>query len=380
MTPLLAQKHLSLTALVLAGLLVFNHPLAAQDAAAPSLLDLAEPSEQAIGNFGAKLAYNSNLGAVAGISYTANQVFGRPHQVVLSAEASKSDQRLSFGYIIPSLSDDSPEWGLSIYRNDTSATETYDFDTLSYGLRPSWSKPLSDHARITVFADFSQDEISNLAVGSSALIAADVGQRNKGALGLKYQWKNANTDLRLSGSLAKTSTGGQFLKTEVALRRNWTAPDAAVQFSSDLNLGQLTSSQGMTNIGDRFFLGSGQMRGFGLAGQGPRDLAAGSAALGGNSFAALKLDMTFPRALPKQDIFVPGLFVDMGSLWGLDDTAGGTAGADPVDDGRYLRSSVGLSGRFNLGKAALNIYASRLLQSQSYDQENQLQMSLSAKF
>ncbi len=40
---------------------------------------------------------------------------------------------------------------------------------------------------------------------------------------------------------------------------------------------------------------------------------------------------------------MPGVFVDVASLWGLDDTAGGPVGADAVDDALHIRASVGLS-------------------------------------
>ena len=108
MTFAFTEKHVPIAAVILIWAMALAQPLAAQDVAAPNLLDLADPAESPIGNFAAKLAYNSNLGTVAGVSYTANQVFGRPHKLVLSAEASASDRRLNFGYIIPSLSDKSP--------------------------------------------------------------------------------------------------------------------------------------------------------------------------------------------------------------------------------------------------------------------------------
>lgn len=371
---MIAMRHLVATLNVVVVLSLGSTAVAQES------VDTQDPiSETPIGNFGARLAYNSNLGLVAGANFVTATVFGLPHQLALSTDISKSDQRLSFDYVIPSVSQDRPAWGLSVFRNDTRATDAYDFNTLSYGLRPKWSRQLSETAQISVQADLSKDEISNLGAGSSMLIANDLGPRNRAGLLLRYQWQQDQTSLRFSTVYSSTSIGSSFVKSEASLSRDWSFGSTLV-LSSSLNLGHLAMRQGQSNIGDRFFMSGGQLRGFGLAGLGPRDLAAGNAALGGNSYAAVKFDLGFPKLMPDQDIFVPGVFVDMGSLWGLDNVAGGPGGGDPVDAARYLRSTAGLSAKFDLGPALLSIYAARALQKQSYDIESQFQVNLSARF
>ena len=78
---------------------------------------------------------------------------------------------------------------------------------------------------------------------------------------------------------------------------------------------------------DRFF-GNGKIRGFEPNGIGPRDLtAANQDALGGNLFAVARLRGRFPAG-PARGIrhHAAALFLDVGSVWSLDDTAG-TGGA-----------------------------------------------------
>lgn len=378
MMPHLTKYH----AILAVSILTIASPLGtawAQDADVQSE-ETTDDSDLPIGNFGARLAYNSSLGAVAGVDFLSARVFGRPHQLALSADISETDRRLSFDYVIPSLSQEQPNWGFSVFRNDSRASAAFDFDTLSFGIKPSYSRQLSDNARLTAFLDLSSNEISNIGAGSSQLITQDLGQRDKTALGLVYQWQDARTAFKFTTSLASTSDYTRFSKTEISATRQWSANDARVQISSTVNMGNLAMMQGASNIGDRFFLGSSQMRGFGRAGLGPRDLPAGNAALGGNSYAALKVDVKFADAFQNQGGFVPGLFFDSGSLWGLDSTEGGIAGANPVDDGRYNRSVVGLSAQFDLGPAALNIFASHPISKQSYDSENQVSLSISTDF
>lgn len=383
------RNHIKALSIILVGLCsaqiavaqdMAAEELAAQELAAQELAAQDLTDDGPIGGFGLRLGYNSNLGAVAGVEFVSGRVFGLDHHLGLSAQVSKTDQRLNFDYSIPALSDGSPEWGLALFRNDSRATNVYNFDTLSYGIRPSWTRALSDAAQLSVVADVSSNQISNLAAGSSALIANDLGQSNKTGLAVKYKWQAGETVLRLSTGFATTSDDRTFMKTEASFAKNWSAPDANIVVTSSLNMGHLAMTQGQSNIGERFFLGTGQMRGFDLAGMGPRDLAAGNAALGGNSYGALKLDISFPNAVRGQDIFVPGMFFDMGSVWGLDNTNGGPTGTDPVDDQNSIRSVIGLSAKIDFGRAALNIYASRPLQKLSYDIESRFQVSLAAKF
>ena len=54
----------------------------------------------------------------------------------------------------------------------------------------------------------------------------------------------------------------------------------------------------------------------------------------------LRLDASFPLGLPQEYGIYGGVFADVGSLWGLDDTDGSMG---EVDDGFHMRSSVGVS-------------------------------------
>jgi len=76
----------------------------------------------------------------------------------------------------------------------------------------------------------------------------------------------------------------------------------------------------------------------------------------------------FPNALGEQGRNVtPGVFVDVASLWGLDDTAGGVAGGNIVDDAAYLRASIGLSLRIATAIGPIEVYVARPIQQQTYD-------------
>lgn len=360
-----------------AGSLAFSPAMAQDETAQP---EAAAEEAAPIGILGARLGYSSTNGAVAGLSFRADKIGNTNASLQFAAEASRDDRTISFSFGLPPASPDRGSFGLNLYRNEAKATSVFGFETQSFGANPYWARSINENSGLTIGVDVSRDEISNIGAGASALITADGGARTKTQLDVEYDYATENTLAKISAGLISSSTSGRSLRVEGAVTNSWTQPDAPVQLVTTLSFGNLTSLTGNTHIGDRFILGQGLVRGFEYGGFGPRDLAAGNAALGGNTYAGLKIDALFPNLLPNQENLVLGGFYDAGSLWGLDSTAGGVAGANPVDDGRYLRSSVGIGARYKLGAASLNLYLSKPLQKQSYDRESTLQFSINANF
>ena len=72
-----------------------------------------------------------------------------------------------------------------------------------------------------------------------------------------------------------------------------------------------------------------------------------------------------------------GAFYDVGTVWGLDSTAGSGA---IVDDGFSLRSSLGLSLFWKTVIGPLRINYSTALSKKSYDKVQMLELSVSTQF
>jgi outer membrane protein insertion porin family len=142
--------------------------------------------------------------------------------------------------------------------------------------------------------------------------------------------------------------------------------------------GALNMIDGSSRVTDRFFLTSRQLRGFEFRGLGPRDLGAPNRdALGGNFYALARFEADFPLGIPEEYGLSGGVFLDVGSLWGLDDTAGATG---PVDDSAYLRSSVGISLFWTTPIGPLTFNFSRILRKESYDEEQLFDFTITTRF
>lgn len=127
-------------------------------------------------------------------------------------------------------------------------------------------------------------------------------------------------------------------------------------------------------IVDRFFLGGENLRGFAVAGAGPRDLSSTREdSLGGRVLWTQSTEMRFPLPLPA-DIGITGrAFVDVGSLSDVD------AGKGVVDDtSPRVGAGVGISWRSPFG--LINIDLAQAVVKKSYDQTQVFRFGFGTRF
>jgi outer membrane protein insertion porin family len=136
-------------------------------------------------------------------------------------------------------------------------------------------------------------------------------------------------------------------------------------------------------INDRFFKGGDTMRGFEYAGMGPRDTSTGYA-LGGQTYAIGTAELGIPNGLPDQYGLKTALFIDLGTLGGVDDRlkVSSTTGApltNIVDD-LSLRASAGITIRWKSPMGPVQFDLSQVLSKQSYDKTESFRFSQSTQF
>ncbi len=137
-------------------------------------------------------------------------------------------------------------------------------------------------------------------------------------------------------------------------------------------------------INDRFFKGGDTMRGFQYAGIGPRDTSTGYA-LGGQTYAIGSAELGLPNHLPDQYGLKTALFVDIGTLGGVDkrlkvdQTNGGAALTNIVDD-LALRASAGLTIRWKSPMGPIQFDLSQVLAKSAYDKVETFRFSQSTQF
>ncbi len=144
-------------------------------------------------------------------------------------------------------------------------------------------------------------------------------------------------------------------------------------------------------INDRFFKGGDTMRGFEYAGIGPRDLSTGYA-LGGQAYAIGSVELGIPNKLPDQYGLKTALFLDVGTLGGVDNRLKVDSTGQPVTtviDGKTvpsivddfgLRASAGLTIRWKSPMGPVQFDLSQVLSKDKYDKVETFRFSQSTQF
>ncbi|WP_372618929.1 outer membrane protein assembly factor BamA [Falsiroseomonas sp.] len=126
---------------------------------------------------------------------------------------------------------------------------------------------------------------------------------------------------------------------------------------------------------DRFFLGGDNLRGFALAGAGPRDTAsATNDPLGGRTIWTQTTEFRFPLPLPQEIGLLGRAFVDIGSLSGTPLTGPGVQD----DASPRVGAGVGISWRTPVG--LINIDLAQALVKEPYDETQVLRFGFGTRF
>jgi outer membrane protein insertion porin family len=149
-------------------------------------------------------------------------------------------------------------------------------------------------------------------------------------------------------------------------------PDWVISISG--SIGYLSDLFGKEErIIDRFFLGGENLRGFRIAGVGPRDLNTGDS-LGGRFLWTQSTELRFPLPLPAELGLIGRAFVDIGSLSDIPQK-GSNIADNPAP---RVGAGVGISWRSPFG--LINIDVAQAVVKQSYDQTQVFRFGFGTRF
>ncbi len=342
--------------------------------------------EQPTGSLGFSVSFSSDTGAGLAVNFSEQNFLGRGQSVALSFDTSDGSQAFNFSFTEPAFLRRDLSLGTSFYYRETTS-QNREFDTLDFGTRVSLGFPVSENGRLSLFYSLERNEIANVPATSSDIIERDAGTRWNSSVGATYAYDtrdgglNPNAGVRLQFGMEAAGLGGdaQYIRTTALAIAETRVAREEVTLRASFEGGAVTTIDGNSQLNDRFFLSSRQMRGFDTFGLGPRDLAATNQdALGGNYFAVARFEAAFPLGLPTEYGISGGVFADVGTVWGLDDVNG--EGGAIVDDGLYWRSSVGLSIFWDTAIGPLRFNFSRAIDTLPYDRTRDFDLTVEARF
>ncbi len=332
--------------------------------------------------FGA--SYSQDSGAAFNIGFQERNFLGRGQRIRIDFNTAEDSAGGTISFTEPNLLGRDLSFGL-LAAHTTTENENSFFSTRETEFRPSLTFPVSENGRLSVNLFARKDSIYDVSGDSSALLQGEAGGATYGGIGYRYSFDTRRTGLNPDAGIVlrfgqeyAAAGDANFIRSDFLLGGETKAFNDEVTLRAIFEAGALHMINGDSRVTDRYRQSSRRLRGFAGNGIGPRDLnAVNMDAVGGNYFAVARFEADFPLGLPEEYGISGGLFFDVGSIWGLDNTAG-TGG--PIDDSFGLRSVVGFSVFWDTPIGPLRFNFSHALTSEDYDDEQSFDLTISTTF
>ncbi|MBY6047386.1 outer membrane protein assembly factor BamA [Vannielia litorea] len=354
-------------------------------------VDVVEASTGSLG-FGA--SYGSDAGLGFNINFSERNFLGRGQSLSFGVDTTSSSRSVTFAFREPAFLGREVTFGLDASFRQTES-ENSRYDSAIGLIRPLFEFPLGERSRMQLRTAVNYKELSGIDMGdggadtgSSFILRTEEGERWDASVGYTYIYDSRITGLNPNAAIRFSfgqDFGGldgenQYIKTTAAMTAQTRVWNEEVTLRAELEGGALHYTSGGSTVLDRFTL-NGRMRGFEANGLGPRDLnVTNEDALGGNYFFVARLEAEFPLGLPEEYGISGGVFYDIGSVWGLDNTGGGPDGTFEVDDDLHWRSAIGVSVFWDTPIGPLRFNFSEAIMKQDYDKTRSFDISIRTEF
>ncbi len=345
-------------------------------------------TEKPTGSLGIGAGFNSSDGSVFTFNINERNFLGKGQTIQFDLSSSKIEKELSVGLEDPSFLGRNLLAGISFGQKTITPAAT-PIKTDKQFFAPKIGFPLSRDSNLTLSYRLDQDKVKLTYENAvmSPLIKSDVGNKTKSAVLLTYNLDKTNSvvsptagyNLRIIQEINGLGGNVSFSKSSFDVKTYKTLIRDDIVLSSGLSSGVILGSDAA--ITNRFFLGGDQLKGFRNQGIGPVDNTfSGSDAngdpLGGKMFASISLEASFPIGVPEEYSIFGGIFLDAGSVWGLDNTQS----TGTVDDSFKIRSAAGVSLFWDTVIGPLRFNFSRPIKREKYDVIENFRFTVDTRF
>ena len=250
----------------------------------------------------------------------------------------------------------------------------------------------NEEIKIQTEEDVSVIPSVTIDVPVSPFISSDSGDQVKSSIIFGYNYDRTNSVIkptdgsRFGFSQQFTGLGGDaaFSKTSMNFKAYTTIFNDDIILTAEFEGGAIAGSD--ARVTDRFSLGGDKLRGFADYGIGPRDVEFNGTTddgtvgqpLGGNMYAVARLEASFPVGLPEEYGIFGGLFMDVGSVWGLDGVTSADIGTEA--NSPKIRAAAGISIFWKTAIGPLRFNFSRPIKKEIYDIEENFRFTIDTRF
>ncbi|WP_254684756.1 outer membrane protein assembly factor BamA [Sulfitobacter sp. JL08] len=338
-------------------------------------------------NFGGSFSTSDGFGIL--ISFREDNFLGRGQRFGIDLSTAQEAQRYGFSFTEPALLGRDLSLGVAIdfFENENSYA-SYDVEKLIF--RPELSFPVSDNGRVSFNYKAERTDMNRRTPREDGVVIGNeinVGEQWTSSIGYVYSYDsrrvglnpNAGYLFEFGQDFAGIGGDNEYVRTQATAIAQTKVLNEEVTLRATLEGGMLNWLSGTSRVTDRFLLDPSTMRGFETGGIGPRDQTLGASdGLGGNLFVVARFEAEFPLGLPEELGIMGGVFYDVGNLWDLSDV--NLTGGNIIGESGSFRHVVGVSLFWETPLGPLRFNFSNALVKESFDDEQQFDLTISARF
>jgi outer membrane protein insertion porin family len=336
--------------------------------------------EQSTGEISFGAGFSSSVGLLGDIGIRERNLLGRGQDLLLKTTIAAESSQIDLQFTEPYFLDRKLAAGVDLFRTtrDLQDESSFERESLGAGLRLGFE--YSDNLRQRLRYRISREEVTNVASTASLAVQEQQGAAVKSEISqiLTYDSRD-DRFLPTQGFVTRFTTdlaglGGsvKFLRTNLKATQFFSITEQIVA-SIGGSAGYIVGLGKDVRIIDRFFLGGPSLRGFAIAGAGPRDELTDDA-VGGKFIYTGTAQLTFPIGLPNEFGIKGRMFSDIGSLSNSESTLA------TITDDKSLRASVGLGISWKSPFGPLVIDFSKALLKKDFDVTEVLRFDFGARF
>jgi outer membrane protein insertion porin family len=350
-------------------------------------------TEQSTGEIQIGAGFSSTDGPLIDFRIRERNLLGEGKDLQFATTVSRLTKEFSLGYTQPYFLRRDLAAGFDLFHVRRDFQDFSNYNQVQTGFDFKLGYPIAERLRQRFIYRLERNDITDISLSASPYILDQAGKRVTSLIGQELSWDMRDSRIDpTKGFVVTLSTdlagiGGDVHFGRAVLSGGWYRQvfDSNVVFSVTGEIGGIFGLGEDVRIANRFFIGGDTLRGFKVAGIGPRDIDTRDA-LGGNYYAKTTAEFTFPLGLPQEFGIKAHAFTDIGTLWGMDgkgkpvpNGSGGTIVPRVFDTAApRVAPGVGVSWKSPLGPLRIDIAIPVV--KQKYDETEVFRFSFGTKF
>ena len=358
----------------------------------PNQLDIIiDVAEKKTGEFQFGIGYSTVDGANINAGIKETNLLGKGQTLSLNVLYAKYTKDISISYGKPYFLDRDLYAGFNLfYRNDEDEY-SIDYKETSYGGGVNANYSITEYLDQRVYYSLYKQKITDVGSDYVGIISEQDSITSAIGQTLYYDRKDSRFDptkgFSLSLGLEYAGIGGDKKYIKSTTQANVYIPilPSIITLRIGGRAGVIEGTQGdLIDPVDAFYLGGNNFKGFKYGGVGPRakNLINGSPidgnAVGGKRYYVADAELKFPLGLPKEYGIYGSLFINAGTLTGIDNSP--TLNKDRIVDSGTIRSAYGFSLSWRSPMGPLSFDFSKVLKKEYYDESQNFTFSFGSSF